>query len=94
MYLEDQGKDIKDGADIHVNLGEIFMSATREGQIVNMILDEINKNSVTVPIDLSNIQLCMAVYDVSSNRCIFFRGTDDEDYGGLEELVEELFEKF
>lgn len=93
MYIKDQSKDLKDGTAIRVDLGEIPMSTTPEDAILNMILYGTDRVNITIPIDLSNVQLCMAVYDVPSNKCIFFRRTDDDDYVSLEEIVDELFQK-
>jgi hypothetical protein len=85
LYQENMFKDIKDGNEKNIRFS--FPVTDIFGNIV------LSTFSITITIDLSNVQLCLAVYDVASNNCLFFKRTDDEDYVSLEEIVKELFQK-
>ena len=85
LYQENPYKDIQDGREVDIRIPIQITNAF--GVIDPRIL------TIRITVDLSNVQLCLAVYDVASNRCRFFKRTDDEDYVSLGEIADELFQK-
>ncbi len=85
LYQEDPYKDIQDGREVNIR---IPIQITNSFGIIDPKIF-----TIKITVDLSNVQLCLAVYDVSSNRCRFFKRTDDEDYVSLGEIADELFQK-